>query len=116
MKEMSTRQLTAAEQELIRTQNVLTKSDLDSLIANKNLTAQQLLRLAALGRLTDRQKVAAIQSGIFNTQQTAMLHNMTMGTRRVILFGNAMTAMGVAIKGAISAIFSWNTVFMIVYH
>lgn len=114
MKEMSTRQLTAAEHELIRTQNVLTKSDLDSLIANKNLTAQQLLRLAALGRLTDRQKVAAIQSGVFNTQQTAMLHNMTMGTRRVILFGNAMTAMGVAIKGAISAIVSWNTVFMIV--
>ena len=52
MKEMSTRQLTAAEQELIRTQNVLTKSDIDSLIANKNLTAQQLLRLAALGRIS----------------------------------------------------------------
>lgn len=114
MKEMSTRQLTVAEQELIRTQNVLTKSDIDSLIANKNLTAQQLMRLAALGRLTDRQKVAAIQSGVFNTQQTAMLHNMTMGTRRVILFGNAMTSMGMAIKGAISAIVSWNTVFMIV--
>lgn len=114
MKEMNIRQLTAAEHELIRTQNVLTKSDIDSLIANKNLTAQQLMRLAALGKLTDRQKVAAIQSKILNTEQTAMLHNMTMGTRRAILFGNAWTSMGLAIKGAISAIVSWNTVFMIV--
>ena len=43
-----------------------------------------------------------------------MLHNMTLGTRRAILFGNAMTSMGMAIKGAISAIVSWNTAFMIV--
>ena len=35
MKEMNIRQLTAAEHELIRTQNVLTKSDIDSLIAIK---------------------------------------------------------------------------------
>ena len=40
---------------------------------------------------------------------------MTLGHKKgVILFGNAMTSMGMAIKGAISAIVSWNTVFMIV--
>lgn len=52
------------------------------------------MRLAALGKLTDRQKVAAIQSKILNTEQTAMLHNMTMGTRKSYSFGNAMTSIG----------------------